>query len=110
MGVLPDWAKKKLGVVRAKNPKTGKIEERMNPYVAYMLRQNPLMSKIGKLIPFPEQTEYQTSSRPYKALSIAGGIGFTPYDVQYRKKIWDKEQNVIKDAYEKRMKELRNWE
>lgn len=109
IGILPDWIKKLLGVVRAKNPKTGKIEERMNPYAAYLLRQNPLMSKIGKLIPYPEETQYQTTSRPYSAASILGGIGITPYDVQYRKKVYEKEQKELLRIYKKRMEELRKW-
>lgn len=107
IGILPDWIKKLLGVVRAKNPKTGKIEERMNPYAAYLLRQNPLLSKIGKLIPFPGETEYQTISRPYSAASILGGVGITPYDVEYRKKVYEKEQKALLDAYKKRMKEIK---
>lgn len=109
IGILPDWIKKRLGVVRAKNPKTGKIEERMNPYAAYILRQNPLMSKIGKLIPYPEQTQYQSSSRPYSAASILGGIGITPYDVGYRKKVYEKEQKALMNTYQKRMQELKKW-
>jgi len=109
IGILPDWIKKLLGVVRAKNPKTGKIEERMNPYAAYLLRQNPLLSKIGKLIPYPEETQYQTVSRPYSAASILGGIGITPYDVEYRKKVYEREQKELMDAYKKRMKEIKLW-
>ena len=109
IGILPDWIKKRLGVVRAKNPKTNKIEERMNPYAAYILRQNPLMSKIGKLIPYPEQTQYQATSRPYSVASILGGIGITPYDVGYRKKVYEKEQKALMDAYKKRMQELKKW-
>jgi len=109
IGVLPDWIKKRLGVVRAKNPKTGKIEERMNPYAAYILRQNPLMSKIGKLIPFPSETQYQTISRPYSAASILGGIDINPYDVKYRKKVYEKEQKELLRIYKKRLEELRKW-
>ena len=80
----------------------------MNPYVAYLLRQNPLMSKVGKLIPFPSETEYQTTSRPYSMASILAGIGITPYDVQYRKKVYEKEQKEARRLYEKRLKELKN--
>ncbi len=109
IGMLPDAIKRKLGVVRAKNPKTGKLEERMDPYAAYLLRQNPLMSKIGKLIPFAEETEYQTTSRPFKLASILGGIGITPYDVKYRRKVWEKEEAEKYNAYKKRLKEIQNW-
>lgn len=109
IGILPDWIKKYLGVVRAKNPKTGRIEERMNPYASYLLRQNPLMSKIGKLIPYPEETQYQTVSRPYKGASILLGIGINPYDVGYRKKVYEKEQKELIDAYRKRLKEVKLW-
>lgn len=109
IGILPEAIKKRLGVVRAKNPKTGKIEERMSPYMAYILRQNPLMSKIGKLIPFPEQTEYQTTSRLSKLMSILGGIGITPYDVEYRKKVYEKEQKQLLNTYKKRLEEVKLW-
>lgn len=109
IGMLPDAVKRFLGVVRAKNPKTGKIEERMNPYVEYLLRQNPAAAKAGKLIPFAEQTQYQKTSRPYSLASILGGVGITPYDEKYRKKVYEKEQKAAMAAYKKRMAELRNW-
>jgi len=109
IGILPSAIKKNIGVVRAKNPATGEYEQRMNPYIAYLLMQNPMAVKVGKLIPFPEETEYQKSSRPANIASILGGIGFTPYNQQYYKKVFEKEQQNLANAYNKRLKQIKKW-
>lgn len=86
LALLPQPIRDFLGITEETNKKTGETALKMNPYLAYILQQIPIMSKIGKAIPFEQQSEYQKTNRIYQLISMLFGIGVNPYNAEEAKK------------------------